>query len=197
MARNCGDHPKNFGLILRQGTPWNLTPAYGVTHAYNPKGGWTYQHLISVNQKFRDITMDDLIAVADRFGTRKPDNVLSALRAAIGGVFGALFGAGIARRVGLGKALAILGLGGALWASLLTLVLVALAPLHVLAILCIGLPSPFLPWVDHFLPRGMQHSPECSQKDRRSPAPGCPSPHGRINPPHNHRTPDCPTAKSA
>jgi len=83
MARNCDDHTKNFGFMLRQGALWNLAPAYDVTHAYNPKGEWTYQHLMSVNQKFRDITRDDLIAVADRFGIRKSENASSDVRAAI------------------------------------------------------------------------------------------------------------------
>jgi serine/threonine-protein kinase HipA len=83
MARNCDDHTKNFGFILRQGQPWNLAPAYDVTHAYNPKGEWTYQHLMSVNQKFTDISKEDLLAVADRFGIRKPENIFSAVRAAI------------------------------------------------------------------------------------------------------------------
>jgi serine/threonine-protein kinase HipA len=83
MARNCDDHTKNFGFILRQGQPWNLAPAYDVTHAYNPKGEWTYQHLMSVNRKFKDISKDDLLAVADRFGVRRPRNVLSDVRAAI------------------------------------------------------------------------------------------------------------------
>jgi serine/threonine-protein kinase HipA len=83
MARNCDDHTKNFGFILRQGQPWNLAPAYDVTHAYNRKGEWTYQHLMSVNQKFKDISREDLLAVADRFSVRKPENALSDVRAAI------------------------------------------------------------------------------------------------------------------
>jgi serine/threonine-protein kinase HipA len=83
MARNCDDHTKNFGFILRQERPWNLTPAYDVTHAYNPRGEWTYQHLMSVNQKFTDISRADLLAVADRFSVRKPENALSDVRAAI------------------------------------------------------------------------------------------------------------------
>jgi serine/threonine-protein kinase HipA len=83
MARNCDDHTKNFGFILREGRPWDLAPAYDVTHAYNPKGEWTYQHLMSVNQKFKDISKQDLLEVADRFGVRKPENVLSDVRAAI------------------------------------------------------------------------------------------------------------------
>jgi serine/threonine-protein kinase HipA len=83
MGRNCDDHTKNFGFILRQGQPWNLSPAYDVTHAYNPKGEWTYQHLMSVNQKFQDISKADLLEVADRFSVRRPENVLSDVRSAI------------------------------------------------------------------------------------------------------------------
>ena len=83
MARNCDDHTKNFGFILRQGQPWALAPAYDMTHAYNPKGEWAYQHLMSVNQKFKDIPKGDLVAVADRFGVRKPGNALADVRAAI------------------------------------------------------------------------------------------------------------------
>ena len=83
MGRNCDDHTKNFGFILRQGQPWNLSPAYDVTHAYNPMGAWTYQHLMSVNQKFRDISRADLLEVADRFGVRKPERILSDVRSAI------------------------------------------------------------------------------------------------------------------
>jgi len=83
MARNCDDHTKNFGFIIRQGQEWNLSPAYDVTHAYKPTGLWTYQHLMSVNQKFKDISKNDLLTVADRFGIRKPENVLSDVRGAI------------------------------------------------------------------------------------------------------------------
>ena len=83
MGRNCDDHTKNFGFILRQEQPWNLSPAYDVTHAYNPRGEWTYQHLMSVNQKFKDISKADLLEVASRFSVRRPENVLSDVRSAI------------------------------------------------------------------------------------------------------------------
>ncbi len=55
MARNCDDHTKNFAFLLKQGGQWELAPAYDVTHAHNPKGEWTSQHLMSVNGKFDDI----------------------------------------------------------------------------------------------------------------------------------------------
>jgi serine/threonine-protein kinase HipA len=83
MARNCDDHTKNFAFLLKQSGPWELAPAYDVTHAYNPKGEWTYQHLMSVNGKFQGITRDDLLEDADRFSVRKPRDILAEVRAAL------------------------------------------------------------------------------------------------------------------
>jgi serine/threonine-protein kinase HipA len=68
MARNCDDHTKNFAFILRDTRVWSLSPAYDVTHAHNPKGEWTAQHLMSVNGVFDDISRIDLIRVGERFG---------------------------------------------------------------------------------------------------------------------------------
>jgi serine/threonine-protein kinase HipA len=67
-AANCDDHSKNFSFILKQNQSWALAPAYDITHAYNPKGEWTYQHLMAVNGRFTGISRNDLLAVADRFG---------------------------------------------------------------------------------------------------------------------------------
>jgi len=83
MARNCDDHTKNFGFLLKQGEPWQLSPAYDVTHAHNPKGEWTYQHLMSVNGKFNDITREDLLEEGDQFLVRRPKDLLNEVRAAI------------------------------------------------------------------------------------------------------------------
>ena len=83
MSRNCDDHTKNFGFLLRQGEAWRFAPAYDITHAHNPKGEWTYQHLMSVNGKFTDITREDLLEEADRFLVRRPKDLLNEVRAAI------------------------------------------------------------------------------------------------------------------
>jgi serine/threonine-protein kinase HipA len=83
MSRNCDDHTKNFSFILKQEQNWDLAPAYDVTHAHNPKGKWTYQHLMSVNGKFDDLNRADLLAEAERFGVRRPEQALSDVRAAI------------------------------------------------------------------------------------------------------------------
>lgn len=83
MAANCDDHTKNVSFLLRERGRWELAPAYDVTHAYNPKGEWTYQHLISVNGKFADITWADLIVVADNFGIGTAAKVVTEVKHAV------------------------------------------------------------------------------------------------------------------
>ena len=80
MARNCDDHTKNFAFRLKQGGVWELAPAYDVTHAYNPRGEWTYQHLMSVNGKFKEIGREDLLVEAERFGVSRPGDLLKDVR---------------------------------------------------------------------------------------------------------------------
>ncbi len=83
MAKNCDDHTKNFAFRLKQDSSWELAPAYDVTHAYNPQGEWTYQHLMSVNGKFNSISRADLLLEADRFGVRRTLDILADVRAAL------------------------------------------------------------------------------------------------------------------
>ena len=83
MAANCDDHTKNFSFLLSEGKRWTLAPAYDVTHAHNPQGEWTSQHLLSVNGKFTDITRQDLLTVADRFGVGTAEKVLKQVGAAV------------------------------------------------------------------------------------------------------------------
>jgi serine/threonine-protein kinase HipA len=83
MARNCDDHTKNFAFRLKQGGTWELAPAYDMTHAYNPRGEWTYQHLMSVNGKFKDITRKDILIEADRFGVSRPKDALAEVLATL------------------------------------------------------------------------------------------------------------------
>jgi serine/threonine-protein kinase HipA len=84
MARNCDDHTKNHALLLREGGAWSLAPAYDVTHAHNPKGEWTAEHLMSVNGKFDGITRGDLIEVGDRFGVPSFSKAIDEVAAALG-----------------------------------------------------------------------------------------------------------------
>jgi serine/threonine-protein kinase HipA len=83
MAKDCDDHTKNLSFLLRKGGTWQLSPGYDITHAHNPKGDWTYQHLMSVNGKFDGIKRDDLEVVADRFGIGSAAKVLRSVSDAI------------------------------------------------------------------------------------------------------------------
>jgi serine/threonine-protein kinase HipA len=83
MARNCDDHTKNFAFLLREGHEWEMSPAFDVTHAHNPKGEWTAQHLMSVNGRFDEIGRQDLLAVADRFGVADAYQALASVRQAV------------------------------------------------------------------------------------------------------------------
>jgi len=83
MARNCDDHTKNFAFLLPKDSTWRLSPAFDVTHAHNPEGEWTAQHLMSVNGHFDDIVRADLLAIADRFGIPEANAALGAVRAAV------------------------------------------------------------------------------------------------------------------
>lgn len=83
MARNCDDHTKNFSFRLRQKQQWELAPAYDITFAHNPNGEWTHQHLMSVNGKYKNFTMSDLLAEADRFGIGTAKSIISEVRNAV------------------------------------------------------------------------------------------------------------------
>jgi serine/threonine-protein kinase HipA len=67
LAANNDDHPKNFSFLLRERAGWELSPAYDVTHAYDPNSKWVSRHLMSVNGKFEGITRTDMRAVAERY----------------------------------------------------------------------------------------------------------------------------------
>jgi serine/threonine-protein kinase HipA len=83
MAANCDDHTKNHAFLMDETGQWRLAPAYDVTHAYNPTGRWTFQHLMSVNGRFAGITRTDLLAMAERYAIPEADAVLDSVRQAL------------------------------------------------------------------------------------------------------------------
>lgn len=83
MARNCDDHTKNIGFILKQTGTWALAPAYDVIYAYNPHGVWTARHQMSVNGRFADIRREEFLVHAERFRVRRPEAQLADVRAAV------------------------------------------------------------------------------------------------------------------
>lgn len=83
VAANCDDHTKNHSFLMDRAGQWRLSPAYDVTHAYNPQGAWTHQHLMSVNGRFSGITRQDCLAVADRFLVPDAKSVLRQVAEAV------------------------------------------------------------------------------------------------------------------
>jgi serine/threonine-protein kinase HipA len=68
MAANCDDHTKNHAFVMDEDGRWSLSPAYDVTHAHNPHGEWTSQHLMSVGGEFVRLTASQLAEFAERHG---------------------------------------------------------------------------------------------------------------------------------
>lgn len=64
VARNQDDHTKNISFLMDKQGVWHLSPAYDMSWAYNPAGGWTSTHQMSINNKWDNITRDDLLHVA-------------------------------------------------------------------------------------------------------------------------------------
>ena len=82
MGVNRDDHTKNASFLLPEDSPWELAPAYDVTHA-NWGSDWTAQHQMSVNGKFSDITLDDLRVLGDRHDVPGIESALRDVRVAI------------------------------------------------------------------------------------------------------------------
>jgi len=79
IARNQDDHTKNISFLMDRDGQWSLSPAYDVTYAYNPEGGWTRAHQMTINGRRDSITRTDLIAVARQASVNKPDQIIDTI----------------------------------------------------------------------------------------------------------------------
>jgi serine/threonine-protein kinase HipA len=76
VARNQDDHTKNISFLMNKNGVWRLSPAYDISWSYNPEGLWTSQHQMSINNKWSDITMEDLLIVASAMNIKKPREII-------------------------------------------------------------------------------------------------------------------------
>lgn len=76
IARNQDDHTKNISFLMDKNGVWRLSPAYDISWSYNPDGQWTSQHQMSINNKWTDITMEDLLTVASSMSIKKPREII-------------------------------------------------------------------------------------------------------------------------
>ena len=64
VVRNQDDHTKNISFLMGDDGVWRLSTAYDMGYAFNPNGGWTATHQMSINGKFEGITRKDLLKFA-------------------------------------------------------------------------------------------------------------------------------------
>jgi serine/threonine-protein kinase HipA len=79
VTRNQDDHTKNISFLMDKNGVWRLSPAYDVSWSYNPKGQWTSQHQMSINNKWTDITMGDLLTVASAMNIKRPREIIEKI----------------------------------------------------------------------------------------------------------------------
>ena len=76
VVRNQNDHTKNISFLMEEDGKWRLSPAYDMGYAYNPNGGWTATHQMSINGKFDEITKNDLLAFATRNNIKDAESII-------------------------------------------------------------------------------------------------------------------------
>lgn len=76
VVRNQDDHTKNISFLMDPKGNWRLSPAYDMGYAYNPQGGWTAQHQMSVNGKFDGITRKDLLEFSHRNNIKNAPEII-------------------------------------------------------------------------------------------------------------------------
>ena len=76
VARNQDDHTKNISFLMDKQGVWHLSPAYDMSWAYNPTGGWTNTHQMSINNKWDNITRDDLLKVAYEMNIKRAKHII-------------------------------------------------------------------------------------------------------------------------
>lgn len=80
ILRNQDDHTKNISFLMDERGKWRLSPAYDMSYAYNPNGGWTATHQMSINGKFDDITRKDLTECAAKNNIKGANEIIDRIK---------------------------------------------------------------------------------------------------------------------
>lgn len=82
VFKNIDDHLKNHSFIYNKATnSWNLGPAYDLTYALNPL--FTFKatsRALSINGKRTEITIKDVLAVAEAFVIKNPKGIIKEVQ---------------------------------------------------------------------------------------------------------------------
>ena len=77
FAKNYDDHTKNISFLMDKKGVWSLSPAYDVTFSYRKDSIWVSAHQMLINGKSDNITIEDMLKVAEKAGVKKSDAVKS------------------------------------------------------------------------------------------------------------------------
>lgn len=85
IFRNVDDHLKNHSFIYnKDNNSWNLSPAYDLTYALNPL--FTFKitsRALSINNKRTEITIKDLLVIAEEFAIKNPKGIIEDIQSII------------------------------------------------------------------------------------------------------------------
>ncbi len=84
IVRNQDDHTKNISFLMDKAGHWSLSPAYDMGFAYNPIGGWTSQHQMSINGKFTNINRKDLMELAKSNNIKDANEIIDRISTVAG-----------------------------------------------------------------------------------------------------------------
>ena len=84
LANNTDDHNKNFSFLMDEQGRWSLSPAYDMTYIFNT-GGFLPEtrHCLMIRGKYTDITLDDVMQLAEENGIRKAGSIIHQVVEAI------------------------------------------------------------------------------------------------------------------
>jgi serine/threonine-protein kinase HipA len=82
MFRNVDDHLKNHSFIYnKEKDSWGLGPAYDLTFALNPLITFkTTSRALSINGKRTEITIKDVLTVAEKFAIKNPKGIIETVQ---------------------------------------------------------------------------------------------------------------------
>lgn len=85
VFRNVDDHLKNHSFIYnKEENKWNLGPAYDLTYALNPLFTFkTTSRALSINGKRTEITLKDLLTIAEEFVIKNPKGIIEEVQSLI------------------------------------------------------------------------------------------------------------------
>jgi len=82
---NSDDHLKNHSFIYdEEQDKWNISPAYDITYSLNPLMNYTRtSRALSINGKRVDITLEDVLTIAETFTIKNPKKTIQEIQDAI------------------------------------------------------------------------------------------------------------------